>query len=157
MNCPDILHHGAKAGVTDPGYQLLMDAQHDLLIDCCQFQGAENSAESKSAAKHRATEFPQDTIKALVTPTCMSITSTKPGSPCVTRDPKPFWDNEAQQRMEHGNRSSDHRHRRERNLLQRSNRQLPEIHAVRPAAQGSVRWLAGSRCHRAVQPDLWPA
>lgn len=40
------------------------------------------------------------------------------------RDLKPFWDNEALRRVGHGNRLSGHRHRRERNILLRSNRQL---------------------------------
>jgi len=43
MHYPDILHHGAKDGVTGSCHQLLMDAQHSLLIDCGLFQGAETS------------------------------------------------------------------------------------------------------------------
>ena len=66
MAYPDILHHGAKDGVTGSCHQLLMDAQHSLLIDCGLFQGAETSAEGKSAAGLLAIEFPLDTIKALV-------------------------------------------------------------------------------------------
>ena len=66
MDYPDILHHGAKDGVTGSCHQLLMDAQHSLLIDCGLFQGAETSAEGKSAADRLAIEFPLDTIKALV-------------------------------------------------------------------------------------------
>ncbi|MDO9623709.1 MAG: MBL fold metallo-hydrolase [Pseudomonas sp.] len=66
MAYPDILHHGAKDGVTGSCHQLLMDAQHSLLIDCGLFQGAETSAEGKSAADRLAIEFPLDTIKALV-------------------------------------------------------------------------------------------
>ena len=37
-----------------------------LLVDCGLFQGAETSAEGKSAADRMAIEFPLDTIKALV-------------------------------------------------------------------------------------------
>ncbi|MDM8349808.1 MBL fold metallo-hydrolase [Pseudomonas sp. sp1636] len=66
MGYPDILHHGAKDGVTGSCHQLLMDAQHSLLIDCGLFQGAETSAEGKSASDRLAIEFPLDTIKALV-------------------------------------------------------------------------------------------
>ena len=66
MDYPDILHHGAKDGVTGSCHQLLMDAQHSLLIDCGLFQGAETSEEGKSAADRLAIEFPLDTIKALV-------------------------------------------------------------------------------------------
>jgi len=66
MDYPDILHHGAKDGVTGSCHQLLMDAQHSLLIDCGLFQGAETSAEGKSAADRLAIEFPLGTIKALV-------------------------------------------------------------------------------------------
>lgn len=66
MDYPSILHHGAKDGVTGSCHQLLMDAQHSLLIDCGLFQGAETSAEGKSGADRLAIEFPLDTIKALV-------------------------------------------------------------------------------------------
>lgn len=66
MDYPDILHHGAKDGVTGSCHQLLMDAQHSLLIDCGLFQGAETSGEGKSAADRLAIEFSLDTIKALV-------------------------------------------------------------------------------------------
>lgn len=66
MDCPDNLHHGAKDGVTGFCHQLLMDAEQSLLIDCGLFQGAETSAEGKSAADRLVIEFPLDTIKALV-------------------------------------------------------------------------------------------
>lgn len=66
MDYPDILHHGAKDGVTGSCHQLLMDAEHSLLIDCGLFQGAETSPEGKSGADRLAIEFPLDTIKALV-------------------------------------------------------------------------------------------
>lgn len=66
MDYPDIHHHGAKDGVTGSCHQLLMDARHSLLIDCGLFQGAEISAEGKSAADRLAIEFPLDSIKALV-------------------------------------------------------------------------------------------
>ncbi|WP_025165592.1 MBL fold metallo-hydrolase [Pseudomonas taeanensis] len=66
MDYPDILHHGTKDGVTGSCHQLLMDAQHSLLIDCGLFQGAETSAEGKSGADRLAIEFSLDTIKALI-------------------------------------------------------------------------------------------
>jgi metallo-beta-lactamase family protein len=66
MGYPDILHHGAKDGVTGSCHQLLMNAEHSLLIDCGLFQGAETSPEGKSGADRLAIEFPLDTIKALV-------------------------------------------------------------------------------------------
>ena len=66
MDYPDILHHGAKDGVTCSCHKLLMDSEHSLLIDCGLFQGAETSAEGKSAADRLAIEFPLDTIQALV-------------------------------------------------------------------------------------------
>ena len=47
MDYPEILHHGATGGVTGSCHQLLMDAQHSLLIDCGLFQGAETSADGK--------------------------------------------------------------------------------------------------------------
>lgn len=59
MAFTDILHHDAKDGVTGSCHQLLMDAQHSLLIDCWLFQGAEISAdEGKSAADRLVIEFP---------------------------------------------------------------------------------------------------
>lgn len=75
MNYPDILHHGAKDGVTGSCHQLLMDAEHSLLIDCSLFQNAETSPEGKSGAGQLATEFPLDTIRPWSPPTCISITS----------------------------------------------------------------------------------
>lgn len=221
MNCPDILHHGAKDGVTALCRQLLMDTQHSPLIDCGLFQSAE-SAEGKSAAKHRSTELAQDTIKTLIAahvridhvgrilyllvsaskePILCSRPSTKllpivlvdafkhdfnreqkqperygklieqriitlPYRTWLTlhnmqsrrcHDPKPPRDNEALQRVEHGNRSSGHRQRRERNVQPRSNCQLTEVRAARSAAQRSVRRLPGPRHRGSVHLGLWPA
>lgn len=53
MDYPDILHHSAKDGVPGSCHQLLMDAEHSLLLDCGLFHGAETSAEGKSAAADR--------------------------------------------------------------------------------------------------------
>lgn len=66
MNYPDIQHHGAKDGVIGSCHQLLMDAEHCLLIEGGLFQVAETSAEGKSVAEHLAIAFSLDTIKALV-------------------------------------------------------------------------------------------
>ncbi|WP_296217716.1 MBL fold metallo-hydrolase RNA specificity domain-containing protein [Pseudomonas sp. UBA2684] len=66
MDYPNILHHGAKDGVTGSCHQLLMDGQHSLLIDCGLFQGAETSPEGKSGAERLAIEFPLDSIEALI-------------------------------------------------------------------------------------------
>lgn len=66
LDYPDIFHQSAKDGVTGSCHQLLMDAEHSLLIDCGLFQGAETSGEGKSAADRLAIEFPLATIKALV-------------------------------------------------------------------------------------------
>ncbi len=46
MNYPDILHHGAKDGVTGSQHR---DAQQSLLTDCGLFQGTKTSTEGKSA------------------------------------------------------------------------------------------------------------
>ncbi len=47
MDYPDIQHHGATGGVTGSCHQLLMDAEHSLLIDCGLFQGAETSTSAR--------------------------------------------------------------------------------------------------------------
>lgn len=222
MNYPDALRHGAKGGVAGSCCHLLMDTQHSLLIDCRLFQGAEPSAEGKSAAERLAIAFPLDTIEALAAshvqvddgermpyllaaglkgPILCSKSSAKLlpfvleeafkfsfvrdqkqierciklieqciiALPCKTwfilrdtqcrvrHDFKPFLDNEELQRAGRGNRSSDRRHRRERNMLLRSNRQLTEIHAVRPAVQRFFRRLPGQRRRGPVHLVLWPA
>ncbi|GLK62480.1 MULTISPECIES: MBL fold metallo-hydrolase RNA specificity domain-containing protein [Azotobacter] len=66
MSYPEILHHGATQGVTGSCHQLLMDAQHSLLIDCGLFQGAETSAEGRAGAGSLAIDFALDTVKALI-------------------------------------------------------------------------------------------
>ena len=45
----EIIHHGARDGVTGSCHQLRMDDQHSLLIDCGLFQGAEVSAGTAGA------------------------------------------------------------------------------------------------------------
>ncbi|WP_349616742.1 MBL fold metallo-hydrolase [Azotobacter salinestris] len=66
MPYPEILHHGATQGVTGSCHQLLMDAQHSLLIDCGLFQGAETSAEGRAGAGRLAIDFVLDTVRALI-------------------------------------------------------------------------------------------
>jgi len=66
MSYPEILHHGATQGVTGSCHQLLMDAQHSLLIDCGLFQGAETSTDGRGGAGSLPVGFPLDTVKALI-------------------------------------------------------------------------------------------
>jgi metallo-beta-lactamase family protein len=66
MNYPDILHHGARDGVTGSCHQLRIDGRHSLLIDCGLFQGAETSGDGRSGADRLAIEFPLEGILALV-------------------------------------------------------------------------------------------
>lgn len=61
-----ILHHGARDGVTGSCHQLRMDDQNSLLIDCGLFQGAEASAEGAAGADRLSINFSLDGIKALV-------------------------------------------------------------------------------------------
>ncbi|MFC5694249.1 MBL fold metallo-hydrolase RNA specificity domain-containing protein [Pseudomonas sp. GCM10022186] len=66
MLYPDIQHHGAVNGVTGSCHQLLMDAQHSLLVDCGLFQGAETSADGRADAGQLGIDFDISTLKALV-------------------------------------------------------------------------------------------
>ena len=66
MQYPQILHHGARDGVTGSCHKLDMDDQHGLLIDCGLFQGAETSAEGQAGADNLTIDFPLDGIRALV-------------------------------------------------------------------------------------------
>ena len=66
MSFPQILYHGAVAGVTGSCHQLQMDVEHASLVDCGLFQGAETSAEGKVGANSLNIEFPLAGIKALV-------------------------------------------------------------------------------------------
>ncbi|MFC6669728.1 MBL fold metallo-hydrolase RNA specificity domain-containing protein [Marinobacterium aestuariivivens] len=63
---PEILHHGARNGVTGSCHQLRIDGRHSLLIDCGLFQGAETSGDGRSGADRLAIEFSLDGILALV-------------------------------------------------------------------------------------------
>ena len=61
-----ILHHGARDGVTGSCHQLIIDPRHSLLIDCGLFQGAETSADGRSDAKRLAIDFDISSVKALI-------------------------------------------------------------------------------------------
>ncbi len=62
----DIIHHGARDGVTGSCHQLRMNEHNSLLIDCGLFQGAETSAQGAAGAGRLDIEFPLDGIRALV-------------------------------------------------------------------------------------------
>ena len=63
---PNILHHGAKNGVTGSCHQLIIDDHNSLLIDCGLFQGAETSAEGQASSDQLSIEFDISTVKALI-------------------------------------------------------------------------------------------
>lgn len=47
---PEVLHHGAKDGVTGSCHQLIIDEKNSFLIDCGLFQGAETSTEGQASS-----------------------------------------------------------------------------------------------------------
>lgn len=61
----EIIHHGARDGVTGSCHQLRMDDQHSLLIDCGLFQGAEVSA-GTAGADRLTIDFDITRIRALI-------------------------------------------------------------------------------------------
>lgn len=61
-----IIHHGARDGVTGSCHQLVVDRRNSLLIDCGLFQGAETSPDGRSSADQLQIGFPIDTVRALV-------------------------------------------------------------------------------------------
>ncbi|MDY0250128.1 MAG: MBL fold metallo-hydrolase [Pseudomonas sp.] len=63
---PQVLHHGAKDGVTGSCHQLIIDAKNSLLIDCGLFQGAETSTEGQASQEQLTIEFDISTVKALL-------------------------------------------------------------------------------------------
>lgn len=65
----NIIHHGAREGVTGSCHQLQITDSSSLLIDCGLFQGAETSGEGADAS-HQDIEFPLDTIKGLIITHC---------------------------------------------------------------------------------------
>nr|WP_067287475.1 MBL fold metallo-hydrolase [Marinobacterium profundum] len=66
MEYPEIIHHGARDGVTGSCHQLRIDEHQSLLIDCGLFQGAETSGDGRSGADRLAVEFSLKGIRALV-------------------------------------------------------------------------------------------
>jgi metallo-beta-lactamase family protein len=62
---PELLHHGARDGVTGSCHELRLGPDDGVLIDCGLFQGAEVSPEG-AGAEQLAIDFPIDHIRALV-------------------------------------------------------------------------------------------
>lgn len=62
----EIIHHGARFGVTGSCHQLVLDARNSLLIDCGLFQGAETSPDGRTAADRLEIDFPTANITAMV-------------------------------------------------------------------------------------------
>lgn len=62
----DILHHGARDGVTGSCHQLRMNADTSLLVDCGLFQGAEASASGAAGGDRLDIEFDLSGIRALI-------------------------------------------------------------------------------------------
>lgn len=67
MRYPSIIHHGAVTDVTGSCYQLQMDDEHALLIDCGSFQGEETSPGESAGAERLAIEFPLQGMLAMLT------------------------------------------------------------------------------------------
>lgn len=63
---PQILHHGARDGVTGSCHQLVLDPAHGLLIDCGLFQGAETDDDGRAGNGRLDIDFPIDTVQALI-------------------------------------------------------------------------------------------
>lgn len=62
----EIIHHGARHGVTGSCHQLILDASNSLLIDCGLFQGAETSPDGRAGADRLEIDFPVANITAMV-------------------------------------------------------------------------------------------
>lgn len=62
----NILHHGARDGVTGSCHQLQMNADTSLLIDCGLFQGTEASASGAAGSDRLDIDFDLSGIRALV-------------------------------------------------------------------------------------------
>ena len=62
----DILHHGARDGVTGSCHQLRMNADTSLLVDCGLFQGVEASASGAAGGDRLDIEFDLSGIRALI-------------------------------------------------------------------------------------------
>ena len=64
-----VIHHGAKDGVTGSCHQLILDERNSLLVDCGLFQGAESS-ENQANSGTVELNFPIDTVQALLVTHC---------------------------------------------------------------------------------------
>jgi metallo-beta-lactamase family protein len=62
----EILHHGARDGVTGSCHQLRMSADTSLLVDCGLFQGAEASASRTAGGDRLDIDFDLAGIRALI-------------------------------------------------------------------------------------------
>lgn len=62
MKHPQLIHHGAREGVTGSCHQLWMDDTYSLLIDCGQFQGDDED----QGGDELALDFSIEGIKALI-------------------------------------------------------------------------------------------
>lgn len=63
---PQIVHHGAYAGVTGSCHQLCLDANTSYLIDCGLFQGAETTDVEHAGPAKLAIDFDISTVQALI-------------------------------------------------------------------------------------------
>lgn len=61
----EIIHHGAKSGVTGSCHELVFDEHNSLLVDCGLFQGAETS-DSGANAHTLSIEFDASRIQGLI-------------------------------------------------------------------------------------------
>ena len=69
MSFPIILHHGAVDGVTGSCHELVLDADHSVLVDCGLFQGAETSGEGASSRRLEL-DFDARRVAALLVTHC---------------------------------------------------------------------------------------
>ncbi len=66
---PQILHHGAVAGVTGSCHELKINRAHSVLIDCGLFQGAETSPNGSGNSRLEI-DFPIEAVQALLVTHC---------------------------------------------------------------------------------------
>ncbi len=62
----ELIHHGAREGVTGSCHQLRIDPANSILVDCGLFQGAETAADGRSANDALEVRFPVEDLRALV-------------------------------------------------------------------------------------------
>jgi len=66
---PQIIHHGAVAGVTGSCHELRLSPEDSVLVDCGLFQGAEASRDG-SGSNRLGVEFPIEQVRALLITHC---------------------------------------------------------------------------------------